>query len=192
MSGLTTPQPVTEHHNRWKWLLAVGAILVILGGAGAAVASLLEATSFLIFGPLLLVSSLIQLATAIFTEKGTERRLHLLAAGVEAVFGFVVMAIPPQSLGGLVAAVAIFLALGGVARVIRSAATRSRGRAWAMAAGVVALLLGLAVGVGGTVGKLSFVGLCIALDFIFHGVSWSALALMERKSEQETPAQYSA
>jgi uncharacterized membrane protein HdeD (DUF308 family) len=83
------------------------------------------------------------------------------------------MAIPPQSLTGLIAVVAIFLALGGVARVIRSVATRSRRRAWIMAAGVVALLLGLAAGIGGPVGKLSFVGLCIALDLLFHAVSWS-------------------
>jgi uncharacterized membrane protein HdeD (DUF308 family) len=188
MSGLTTPQQVTEHRNRWKWLLALGALLAILGVAGATVASLLEATSFLIFGPLLLTSSIMQLFTAILTEKGTERRLHLLAAGVEAIFGFAVMAIPPQHLTGLVAAIAIFLTLGGLVRVIRSVATRSRGRAWIMATGVVALLLGLAVGIGGPVGKLSFVGLCIALDLVFHGVSWSALALMERKPEQVNPA----
>jgi uncharacterized membrane protein HdeD (DUF308 family) len=188
MSDLATPQQVTEHHNRWKWLLALGVLLAILGVAGATVASLLEATSLLIFGPLLLVSSLFQLLTALFTEKGTERRLHFVAAVVEAIFGFVVMAIPPQRLTGLIAVIAIFLVLGGLARVIRSVATRSRGRAWIMAAGVVAVLLGLAVGIGGPVGKLSFVGLCIALDFIFHGVSWSVLAMMERKPEQASPA----
>jgi uncharacterized membrane protein YfcA len=76
MSSFATPQHVTEHRNRWKWLLALGVVLVVLGFAGATVATVLEAGSFLVFGPLLLVSSLMQLFTALFTEEPSEGRLH--------------------------------------------------------------------------------------------------------------------
>jgi uncharacterized membrane protein HdeD (DUF308 family) len=186
MTEVATPQQTTPQHRRWKWLLAFGAALVVLGVTGVCVAPLLQASFALVFGPMLLVSSILQLLTSVFAEeKGREKRLHYLAAGVEAVFGFVVMALPPQRIIGLVAVIAIFLGLCGLARLLRSMATRGRGRAWAVATGVLALLLALAIGLRGNAEKLAFVGLCIALDFIFHGVSWSALALMERDSAGE-------
>jgi len=49
----------------WKWFLALGVVLLVLGVAGAGAASLLEFTSVLIFGPMLLASSLLQFLLAI-------------------------------------------------------------------------------------------------------------------------------
>src|SRR5438105_4809498 len=55
------PKPATtDRRERWKWFLVVGMILVALGIAGVGVATLLELTSLLVFGPMLLVSSLFQ------------------------------------------------------------------------------------------------------------------------------------
>ena len=62
-----------------------------------------------------------------------------------------------------------------------------------LAGGIVALLLlslfavGIALWVGGPAAKISLVGICIAIDFVCHGVSWSALALAERR-RQGAPA----
>src|SRR5207237_8185693 len=100
--------------------------------------------------------------------------------GLEAVLGFVIMVHPPQSLGGLVALIAVFLIVSGLVRLARVLVTRSPGRPWTVMTGAVALLLGISVWIGWPVGKLWFVGICIAIDFICHGVSWSALALAER------------
>src|ERR1700720_1776386 len=102
-------EPATRNRSRWKWFLALGALLVVLGIAGVTVASLLELTSLLVFGPMLLASSAIQLLTSFMAEKGAESLRHFAAAALEAVLGFVIMAYPPQSLGGLIALVAIFL-----------------------------------------------------------------------------------
>jgi len=52
--------------------------------------------------------------------------------------------------------------------------------------GVMAVLLGIAVWICRPVVGLWFVGLCIAVDFICHGIGWSALALAERKPGQES------
>src|SRR5262249_49795139 len=169
---------------RWKWFLGLGAILLVLGIAGISVASLLQLTSLLVFGPLLLASSIIQLLTAFFAEKRKESLLHFAAAGLEAVLGFFIMANPLQKVVGLIALVAIFLIVIGLARLARSLATQSRGRAWIFVTGVIALLLGISVWIEGPIAKLGFVGLCIAIDFLCHGVSWSALALAERKPVQ--------
>lgn len=174
----------TEHRARWKWFLTLGAILLVLGIAGISVATLLQFTSLLVFGPMLLASSIIQLATAFFAEKRKESLLHFAAAGLEAAFGFFVMGNPPERIVGLVTLIAIFLIVIGLARLARSLVTQSRGRAWTFLAGVVALLLGISVWIGGPAAKLGFVGLCIAIDLLCHGASWSALALAERKPDQ--------
>ena len=52
--------------------------------------------------------------------------------------------------------------------------------------GAVALLLDVSVWMGWPVARPWFVGLCIAVDFLCHGVSWSALALAERKPFQKS------
>ena len=68
MSEQATSSRVSEHRVRWKWFLALGVVLLVLGLAGVSVASLLELTSLLVFGPLLLASSIVQLLTALFGE----------------------------------------------------------------------------------------------------------------------------
>jgi uncharacterized membrane protein HdeD (DUF308 family) len=184
MTEPATSSQVTEHRARWKWFLALGVILLVLGIAGTSVATLLQLTSLLVFGPLLLASSILQLLTAFFTEKRKESLLHFAAAGLEAVLAFFVMANPPERIIGLITLVAIFLIVIGLARLARSLATQSRRRAWTVMTGFVALLLGVSVWIGWPFSKLWFVGLCIAIDFLCQGVSWSALALAERKPLQ--------
>jgi membrane protein HdeD len=185
MAQVRSATQEVEDPARWKWFLALGAVLLCLGAAGIGRATLLEVTSLLVFGPLLLASSMIQFLTAIFAEKGKDRLLHYAAAGLEMVLGFFLMVHPLQGVVSLIAWIAIVLMAIGLARLARSLATQSRGRGWAVMAGVIALLLGIAVWIKWPVGELWFVGSCIAVDFICHGVSWSALALAERKLLQE-------
>src|SRR4051794_7430886 len=110
----------TDRRERWKWFLVVGGILVALGIAGVGAATLLELTSLLVFGPMLLVSSLFQFLTSFLNEGGKESVLHLAAAGLEVVLGFVIMAYPPQTIAGLMAVVAVFLMAGGLVRLLRA------------------------------------------------------------------------
>jgi uncharacterized membrane protein HdeD (DUF308 family) len=181
MTTLTTSPRATGHRGRWKWFLALGVVLLVLGTAAVGGATVLELTNLLVFGPLLLTSSAMQLMTAFVGEKGSERLLHYVAAALEAFLGFFVMARPVEDLGGLIALIAILFLMIGLARLGRALAARSRGRAWAVMTGVVALLLGVSVWIGWPGNGPWFVGLCIAADFLCHGVSWSALALAQRR-----------
>jgi membrane protein HdeD len=139
-----------------------------------------------VFGPLLLSSSIIQLLTAFFAGKGKETVLHMIAAGLEAVLGFFIMANPLQNVVSIIALIAIFLIVAGLVRLGRSLAVQSHRRAWVVLTGAVALLLGISVWVGWPFGGLWFVGLCIAVDFLCHAISSSALALAERKPLEES------
>lgn len=188
MTELAVSSQGTERHVRWKWFLGLGALLLLLGIGGVTVASLLELTSVLMFGPMLLASSVIQLLTTFFAENRRERLPHYLAAGLEMLLGFLIMVHPPERVGQLIVLVVVFFLAIGLLRLVRSLAMQHRGRGWAVMAGVIALLVGVSVWVGWPVAKLWIVGLCIAVDFICHGVSWSALALAERKALEGPPS----
>jgi uncharacterized membrane protein HdeD (DUF308 family) len=177
---MTAPQAI-EHRARRKWFLALGVLLLLLGLAGVGAATLLELTSLLVFGPLLLASSILQILTALFAEKGRERLLHLVSAGLELVVGFLLMAYPLQVLSDMVVLITVFLMASGLVRLIRALGTHSPGHRWMLLAGVGGLLLGICVWLRLPVFHLWFIGLCIAVDYICHGTSWSALAMAEQK-----------
>jgi uncharacterized membrane protein HdeD (DUF308 family) len=184
MAGSISSSQATEPCARRRWFRALGAFLIALGAAGVGVAALPELTAGLVFGPLVLAGSLFQFATAIFAEKERERLGHLASAGLEAVFGFLIMTHPLRNVVSLIALVAIFLTAIGLIRLARALTARSRGRAWAVMAGIIALLLGASLWVGWPAVKWWFAGLCIASDFIAHGVSWYAIALAGRTTVQ--------
>jgi uncharacterized membrane protein HdeD (DUF308 family) len=171
-------------HRSRKWFLALGVTLVILGIAGIGVASFLEATSVLFLAPLLLVSSIIQVLTAFFAEKGKERNLHYAAAGLEAVFGFAVMANPFQTIAGLILMAAILWIVIGVIRLARSTLAEAHARWWIVMTGAVAVLIGITLVTGWSPARLWVIAVCIAADFICHGISWSAVAMTERKPSE--------
>jgi len=181
MTELQTAAPPTERHGHWKWFLALGACLVALGLTGTGAASLLALTSVLLFGPLLLASAFIQLLTAFCAEQGKEALLHFLAAGLEGVLGFLVIARPFESVVSLVVLIAVFLVAIGLARLALALVAKSRRRGWVAVTGVVAILLGVSVWLGGPAVAVWFVGLCIALDFLCHGFSWALVGPMGRK-----------
>jgi uncharacterized membrane protein HdeD (DUF308 family) len=170
---------------RRLWFLVLGALLLALGAVSGVLAGLLEVTSVLVFGPLLLVGSLMQFLTAVFAEQRKERWPHFAAAAVEAFFGFAIIAYPVHRVLGLVALVAIYLLVVALVRLGRSLAVQSRERAWTVMTGIVALLLGVSLLIGWPVTKLWLVGVCIAVDFISRGVSSTALAIADRPPAQE-------
>jgi uncharacterized membrane protein HdeD (DUF308 family) len=190
MAAITPMTRSADHPSRWKWFLGLGIVLLALGLASAGASTLLELTSLLLFGPLLLVSSLLQLLTASFAEKGKECVLHLAAAGLELILGGLIMAHPLPVVTDLVVVVAVLLIAVGLVRLARSLVMHSPGRVWASLAGVAAIVLGVCVWLKVPVSGLWFVGLCLALDFLCHGASWSVLAFAERNlSAAQAPLQ---
>lgn len=80
MTDLTTALQETGRSVRWQWLLALGVVLLLLGLAGAGVTAPLELTAVLVFAPLLLAGSILQLLTGFFEGKGPRCFLHYAAA----------------------------------------------------------------------------------------------------------------
>jgi uncharacterized membrane protein HdeD (DUF308 family) len=185
MSQLTSSQ-VAVHGNRWKWFLAFGTILLVLGIAGIGVATFMELTSLLVFGPMLLAAAGIQLMFAFFAEKKEESIRRFAASGLEAGLGFWIMAHPLEQIIDLIALIAIFFLVSGLIRIGRLLTTRSPDSGSTVMAGIVALILGICVWLRWPDSRWWFIGLCIAIDILLHGISFSALALAEKKRAQVT------
>jgi uncharacterized membrane protein HdeD (DUF308 family) len=186
MTEAKNPSQLPQQRQRWIWFLVLGAILLVLGLAGISMATVLEWTSLLVFGPLLLASSLIQFMVAIFAEKGKDNLLHFVAAGLEAILGLLFIVHPLEKVASLIALVAIFLMVIGLARLARPLMAQSRNRGWRAFAGIVALLLGISLLIGWPAAKLWIVGLFIGIDFICHGISWAVPALMQGKTLEQS------
>jgi uncharacterized membrane protein HdeD (DUF308 family) len=222
MGEFTRTAQTTDDRTRWRWFLATGVLLVILGLVAAGATSVLEIASILLFGPLLLASSIIQLLTAFLAGPEPHRKLngeaaslpthneskapvtetrtrsrqlptkeslfHYADACLEAIIGFLIMIHPVAAITDLAVLVAIFLVVRGLMRVIRSWKTDSSDRGWIVMAGLAALLLGICIWLPLPVSKLWFAGLCLAADFVFHGVVWSAIALTKKKPLEALPS----
>jgi uncharacterized membrane protein HdeD (DUF308 family) len=76
MTEIATPAQTPRYRSTWKWFLAIGAILLVLGLTGIGAATLLQLASLLVFGPMLLASSIMQFLAIFFVEKWQERLLH--------------------------------------------------------------------------------------------------------------------
>ena len=186
MTASTYSFQTSDRGARWKWFLALGLVLLLLGLAGAGASTLLQLTTLLVFGPMLLASSIINFLIAYFAARDMKILFHYAAAGLEMFLGFFIMINPLEGTVSLLVWIAVLLIAGGLIRLARAWTTRSNGQMLGYLAGFVALILGLAVYVGWPSAELWFVGLCIAADFICHGVSWVVIALAEHKPLEAT------
>ena len=165
-----------------KWFLALGVLLILLGVAGFS-ATLMKWAALLVLGPMLLASAFLQVFIVIAARRWQDSVLHLAASGVEALLGFFIMTGPLRGSVNLIEVAGILFLVIGVLRLARSR-EQARGRGWTIFAGVIALLLGTCVWIRWPIPELWLVGLCIAIDFVCHGVSWSGFALSEQEESR--------
>ncbi|MBY0527181.1 MAG: DUF308 domain-containing protein [Gemmataceae bacterium] len=185
MTESTVSSPAAaQRGTRRKWFLALGALLVVLGVAGIGMANILELTSVVVFGPVLLASAVIQVLIGLFEEQRKDSLFHFAASAVEAGLGFWIMMHPLEQLMDVVVLLAIFFLVSGVIRGLQSLATQSPGRGWNLLTAVVAVGLGACVWLRWPDSRWWFLGLCIALDLLCRGILWTALAFAQSKSER--------
>jgi uncharacterized membrane protein HdeD (DUF308 family) len=175
-----------ESDSHWRWLLTLGVGLILLGVVELGSVVALELLAILVLGPLLLASGIMQILLAFFARR-REAPLHLAAAALDIVVGFLVLTHPHNTVDDLILVLAVFLLAGGVSRILSSLFLRFRAWGWVLAAGIIAVTLGLVVWKVGPFRGLSIVLACVAVDFISHGVSWVVLSYNARNGSPAAP-----
>jgi uncharacterized membrane protein HdeD (DUF308 family) len=177
--------PLPESQGSWRWLLILGVGLILFGVVELGSIVVMELLAIVVLGPLLIASGILQVLLAFFARRPKEVPVHLGAAALDFVIGFLVLFHPRDTVDDLILVLAAFLMVGGVSRILSSLFLRFRSWGWILSTGIVAIILGLIVWRQGSFRGLWLVAGCVAVDFIAHGVSW---VLLSHTSRADSPA----
>ncbi|WP_420392548.1 HdeD family acid-resistance protein [Acuticoccus sp.] len=183
----------------WKWMLALGLLMAVLGIIGLGMTYALTIVGVLWFGVLAIVGGIAQVIDA-FKYKGWRGfAAHLLMGLLYIGAGVVLIVLPVQSAWWLTLLIGAVFIITGVLRLVTAFQMRGggSGSVWLGLTGVISLVLGAMIfavvdlpdtealatleGAEGWFLEWGWViGLFIAIEFIVHGASLVALSFTAR------------
>lgn len=177
----TSSRQLARMSPRWGGLLALGVVLVLVGIAalGATVSATLATVWFL--GAVLLVGGVVEVVSA-FSARGWHGFGLPLASGLlMAILGVMLMVRPDVGAGVLTLLLALVLVAAGAARLLFAISERFPGWGWYVASGVAGIALGAIVFAQFPVSALWLLGTVVAIELLFRGMTWIALAFLARR-----------
>jgi uncharacterized membrane protein HdeD (DUF308 family) len=182
-----TPQPAQAAHSlgshlvplrrNWGWLMGAGIALIALGVFGIVAATLFSVVSALSFGAMMLIGGGVLLVDA-FRRDGWKSRLAMLAVGVLYVLtGALIFYNPLQAVIALTLVAAAMLVAVGMLRIVMAFQMRPLSVwGWVLASGLISLVLGLYIVVQLPQAAGWVLGTFLAIELIFQGWAYVALA----------------
>lgn len=170
-----------EVQSKWGWFLVLGIILIILGGI--ALGNLLLATLATVYyiGALILVGGIVQIVHAFQVKEWGSFFIWLLSGLFYGLAGFFAFYNPELTSVALTLVLAVSLIIAGLFRIWTGFASRPRaGWGWLVAAGLLALAVGIMIAARWPLNSLYLIGLFLAIELIFEGWSFIAMALALR------------
>ena len=171
----------------WAKLLVAGLLSIVLGVLALGHATIVSVGIVWVTGSLLLLAGAVQIVVGVNASGIGNRILSVLLGLLLVALGVSFMSDPLQGTLSLAALVAIFIATGGVLRLIGAWALRQTGYFWMMlvSASLSILLAGYILANFSTVGE-QLLGILLGIELIFSGSSLSALALALRGSSDNS------
>lgn len=171
-----------EVRSKWGWFLALGIAFVIMGVIALANLVIATVASIYMVGILMLIGGAAQIVHA-FGVKGWGSFFWWLLAGVVyAIAGILAFLNPLLASFAFTLVLAAALVANGILRIIVAMRARPHaGWGWVLFAGIVTALAGLVIAFGWPVNSLWILGLFLAIDLVFQGWSFVALALALRR-----------
>lgn len=162
---------IEEMRKSWGWILSLGILLVILGTV--CVIGNVSATfaSVLVFGWLLMLSSVLGVVHGFRAHRWKGSRLPLLTALLRGIVGFLMILFPLAGAATLTLILACLLVVGGLFRAIGSGMLKFPRWGWSMFSGILSLALGIMLLAQMPVSSLWFLGFAVGLDLIFDGAA---------------------
>jgi uncharacterized membrane protein HdeD (DUF308 family) len=162
----------------WGWFVALGVAQLALGIVAWFDVIAFTIAGVIFIGALLLVAGVFQVVHAFMDREWGGFALHLLVGILYIVGGFLLMAEPLQGSLVITLLVAAALVVGGVLRIAIGIQHRHMaGWGLLIASGVISLIVGVLLYLMLPWSGLWVVGTLIAVELIFHGVSWIQFGL---------------
>jgi uncharacterized membrane protein HdeD (DUF308 family) len=176
----------SEARSKWSWFIALGVALLILGAV--AFANLLVATfvSVVSMGAIMTVGAVAQIVMAFRVKTWSGFLLWWLSGLLYGAAGVLTIYNPLLAAGVLTLILAFALLFSGAMRV--SVGVRSRpatGWIWAVASGVMSILVGIIIMLRWPADTLLLLGLVLAIDLTFQGVASLMFGIALRASADD-------
>ncbi|SMG66388.1 conserved hypothetical protein, membrane [methanotrophic bacterial endosymbiont of Bathymodiolus sp.] len=175
-----------ELHEKWGWLLALGIAFILLGTIGLGMTFALTMVSMLFFGFLMLFGGVFQLVQALGCRGWKSIVLHVLVAIAYLIGGVIIVSNPllaSEIITMMIAA--IFMAMG-IMRVTMAIQLKEVKGWWiSLISGLLALIFGGMIMTAWPMSGTWIIGLLIAIDMIFHGWGYVALALVAKDANNQ-------
>lgn len=172
-----------EVRSKWGWFVALGVLLLLLGGIAFGNLFIATIASVYVIGWLMLISGIIEIGHA-FGVKTWGQFFFWLASGLfYALAGiFFVFYDPIASAAALTFLLAVSLVASGALRAwVGYKNWEQKGSGWIVTAGIVTILAGIVIAIGWPVNSLWVIGLFLAIDLVFQGWTFIAFGLALKK-----------
>lgn len=176
-----------ELQQHSTWFLGLGIALIFLGVVAAGSAVFTTVASLYLFGWLLVIGGVMEIAYGIWRKTWSGFFIDLLVGVLYAVVGFMVIANPGATAVALTLLIAMFLIVVGIFRIVAALSARYPNWGWLALHGVVSLVLGLLIWQGWPATGLWVIGLFIGIELIINGVALSMLGVAAKRLQTFTP-----
>lgn len=175
-----SPVP-SELKRSWGWLLALGALFIVLGAIALSMVVGVTLVSMLFLGVLLIIAGLLQIIDVFKSKHWRGALAHALIAVLYVAGGGLIIYDPLLASSLITAALAGVLIVIGLVRLTMAVMLReARGWGWIFLAGLAALVLGILILLQWPYSGLWFIGLFIAIELIIAGWTYIFLAFSLR------------
>ena len=174
--------------KHWGWLLAFAIVQIVAGALAVAIPTLASLVAVAVFGWVMIVAAIFQIAHAIRVRKWPGFALHLLGGLLYAVAGVLALLYPFPGMLALTLGLASLLLADGILRIVLASTVKPQeGWGWFLAAGIASIVLGGMLIFGWPSTALWALGLMLGINLIFGGATNAAIALACRKAQREKP-----
>lgn len=180
--ALLNPRPSTDSMQE-VWLLFVGSglLMTVLGVVLIVFATYASAAMVLLFGCMLVVAAVIQLANSCWARRWKGFTVGIFLGVLYLTMGFVLIEQPMQTAVAVTLVVATGLMIAGLVRIILSVVERWSGWQLSLLSGVLSLLLGVGIWRDWPLSGLWVIGLFVGLEMIMNGLVWMKLGASVRR-----------
>jgi len=171
--------------KRWRWILGLGIVLVLLGTAAVGGAPYLTLATMVFLGGLLFVAGILQVMHAYAFRRWGGFFVDLLAGILYLVIGLLIVGNPGATAEALTLLIALSLILGGIFRLVIALMVRFHNAIWLVVHGAVNLVLGILIWQQWPLSGHWLIGLYIGIDLIFNGWSLVMLGIAAKNLKSE-------
>jgi uncharacterized membrane protein HdeD (DUF308 family) len=163
--------------GEWPWFLILGILLIVIGiiAIGAPFAAGL--TTAVIFGVLLLAGGVVQFVGSFWARDWSGFFVTLISGVLYVVVGLLSVRHPANALAALTLLLACGLLVEGLFRVVGSLMYQFPQWGWALAGGLIDVVLGLIIWMEWPLATLWVIGLFVGISMIYNGWTWVLLGL---------------